>query len=300
MQIPHDELRCYKEIEINDRDKLQFFLNKHSTKEGTWGLLHLREGEIDFVFLNGAGEELSRHRLNQHAEQLLIPPASWHKIIPLSECWNASLQFYCKPHRYFSKKYGLLQVHGDLLQVYQTYLRKQEKMTVLDVGCGGGRNPLFLALSGHSVTAMDINEASIQQIVEIAQKEELSTIQTIVHDLNLPLKPNHQAYDFVYSTVTLQFLNAKRIPALLTELQQMTAAQGFHFLVFPIKAEPYTYPSFFTFLAEKDELYHFYQDRGWSILEYKETVGQLHKLDEQGKPVQGLFGFLLAQKPDGL
>lgn len=297
MRINHDELRCYKEIELSEQGKLQFFLNKHSTKEGTWGLLQLREGEIDFIFLNGAEEELARHRVNQHEPQLLIPPASWHKIIPLSDRWSASLQFYCKPQRYFSKKYDLLQVHSDLLQVYQTYLHKQEKMAVLDVGCGSGRNPLFLASLGHSVTGMDINETAIQQMTEIAQKEGLKTVQTIVHNFNLPLNLTHQAYDFVYSTVTLQFLNAKRIPALLTELQQMTAPQGFHFLVFPIQAEPYSYPASFTFLAQKNELYHFYQDCGWSILEYKETVGNLHKLDEHGKPIQGLFGFLFAQKP---
>ncbi len=247
MPINYDELRCYKEIELNEQGNLQFFLNKHSTKEGTWGLLHLREGEIDFIFLNGAEDELARHRVNQDAPQLLIPPASWHKVIPLSKYWRASLQFYCKPERYFSKKYGLLQIHSDLLQVYQTYLHKQEAMTVLDVGCGSGRNPLFLASLGHSVTGVDINATSLQQVTEIAHKEELTTIQTVIHDLNLPLNLSHHAYDFVYSTMTLPFLNAQRIPMLLNELQQITTAQGFNFLIFPIKAEPYAYPSFFTF-----------------------------------------------------
>ena len=51
-----------------------------------------------------------------------------------------------------------------------------------------------------------------------------------------------------------------------------------------------------TGIEEINELYHFYQDSGWSILEYKEKPGQLHKLDETGKPKQGVFGQLLAQK----
>jgi tellurite methyltransferase len=76
----------------------------------------------------------------------------------------------------------------------------------------------------------------------------------------------------------------------------MTASRGLHFLVFPIEAEPYSLSSSFTYLPKSKELYHFYQDSGWSILEYKESVGQLHKLDDSGKPIQGLFGFLLAQK----
>lgn len=96
--------------------------------------------------------------------------------------------------------------------------------------------------------------------------------------------------------MTLQFLNPQSIKPLLTKLHSLTSLGGFHFLVFPIKAEPYTYPERFTYLAETNELYHFYQDCGWSILEYKEKTGQLHQLDEHGKPKQGIFGHLLAQK----
>ena len=103
-------------------------------------------------------------------------------------------------------------------------------------------------------------------------------------------------YDLVISTVTLQFLNAQRTPALLTELQQFTKKNGYHFLVFPIQSELYSLPDFFTFLPQKEELYHMYQDSGWSILEYRESVGHLHKQDELGRPISGLFGLLLAQK----
>ncbi len=288
-------LCLYQEIQLSKQGKLQFFLDKHSTKEGTWGILKIDEGEIDFVFLNGEGEELSRHRINKENPQLMIQPASWHKIILISADFKARLQFYCKPHRYFAKKYALAPAHSDLLYIYQTYLPSQEKLNILDVGCGLGRNPLFLALSGHQVTGIDINEASVQNIRDIAEKEHFSNIKTMVHDLNKPLSLD-ALYDFIYATVSIQFLNESRVKPLLTELQQLTAPQGMHFLVFPIKAAPFSYPESFTFLAEKNELYHFYQDCGWSVLEYRESVGQLHKLDENGKPVQGLFGLLLAQK----
>ncbi|MCL9684955.1 methyltransferase domain-containing protein [Legionella sp. EUR-108] len=228
--------------------------------------------------------------------QLLIPPAAWHKIIPLSENFQAQLEFYCKPNRYFNKKYGLGQVHSDLLSIYHTYLHQQGKVTALDVGCGSGRNLLFLGLTGNPVTGMDINESAIKQISEITQKENMPHVQTITHDLNQPLNLKKESYNFVFSTVSLQFLKAERIPSLLHELYQATTIKGLHFLVFPIKTEHYTLPASFTFLPEQEELYHFYQDNGWSILEYKETAGLLHKLDEFGRPLQGLFGHLLAQK----
>ncbi|WP_454780445.1 SAM-dependent methyltransferase TehB [Legionella sp. WA2022007384] len=292
----NDDLICYKQLQITHDGKLKFFLEKHSTKEGTWGKLHVHTGEIDFVFLDGNGDELSRHRLNKKNAQIIIPPASWHKIIPISPVFNATLDFYCKAHRYFDKKYKLGNVHTDLYYVYTTYLQQQNKLNVLDVGCGSGRNPLFFALKGHAVTGMDHNEAAIEKIRQIAHDEKITTLTPVLHDLHHPLKLKKEAYDLVIATVSLQFLNAERIPSLLHELHEATAVQGFHFLVFPIRSEQFELPSFFTYLADPEELYHYYQDCGWAILEYRETLGKLHKLDESGKPIQGLFGLLLAQK----
>lgn len=291
-----DDLICYNQTDIAHDGNLIFFLEKHSTKEGTWGFLQLTSGEIDFIFLDGSGQELSRQRLNQMNAYQLIPPASWHKIQPISEVFTASLEFYCKPHRFFNKKHRLATVHTDLLYVYQTYIQKQGKLDILDVGCGSGRNLLFLGLAGHRVTGIDINESSLQQIDRIAHQEKMTTVMTRVHDLHQPLDFEVNTFDFVVSTVSLQFLQPERILSLLTELQSATRPQGLHFLVFPIATKTFALPDSFTYLAASHELYEFYQNCGWSILEYKETVGHLHKLEESGKPMQGLFGLLLAQK----
>lgn len=133
-------------------------------------------------------------------------------------------------------------------------------------------------------------------IKEIVQKEALRGADVQLHDLNNPLNLKPKYYELIFSTVTLQFLNPQRIPALLTELQEATKTNGYHFLVVPIQSETYPLPDFFTFLPHKEELYHLYQDSGWSILEYKESVGHLHKQDEMGKQISGVFCVLLAQK----
>ncbi|KTD01318.1 SAM-dependent methyltransferase TehB [Fluoribacter gormanii] len=292
----YSELMCYKQIEIDSHGKLKFFLEKHSTKEGTWGKLSLQEGIIDFVFLNGQGHECSRTRIDSEHPQLLIPPAAWHKIIPIGETFKAKLEFYCMPQRYFNKKYGLGAAHSDLVYAYQTYLHHLKNASILDVGCGSGRNLLYLAQMGHRVIGIDHNQSALETIEEIVHKETLPGVDTLLHDLNQPLSLGSEFYDLVLSTVTLQFLNPQRIPELLAELQGVTKKDGYHFLVFPLQSELYSLPEFFTFLPQKEELYHVYQDSGWSILEYKESVGHLHKQDEQGRPISGLFGFLLAQK----
>ncbi len=292
----YNELICYKKIEIDHQGKLNFFLEKHSTKEGTWGKLTLNEGAIDFVFLNGKGDELACTRLDQHQPQLSIPPATWHKIIPGSESFSATLEFYCMRHRYFSKKYSLGSVHGDLLSVYQTYLHHLRHASILDVGCGTGRNLLYLAQLGHHVKGIDHNETALNTIQDIAEKEHLSNVHTQTCDLNQPIELKSELYDLVLSTVVLQFLNPQRIHDLLAELQETTKTGGYHFLVFPIYSDLYPMPDFFTYLPQHEALYHLYQDSGWSILEYKESMGHLHKQDSLGRKISGLFGILLAQK----
>ncbi len=298
MNLEHNELLCYKQTEIDSHGTLKFFLEKHSTKEGTWGKLSVHKGAIDLAFLNGQGQELSRIRINEDQPLVLIPPAAWHKIIPVSESFKATLEFYCMPQRYFNKKYGLSAVHSDLVYVYQAYLRHLQGASILDVGCGSGRNLLYLANMGHRVMGVDHNEEAIRRIQDIAQKEALLQVNTQLHDLNQPLNLGAKRYDLMLSTVTLQFLNPKRIPALLTELQEATKKNGYHFLVFPIQSDLYPLPDFFTYLPQKEELYHRYQDVGWSILEYKESVGHLHKQDALGRQIPGLFGLFLAQKTE--
>ena len=291
-----DSLICYKKIKLGDGNKMNFFLDKHSTQEGTWGKLTLESGELEFVFLDGSENKLSCIRMDSTNRVISIPPSCWHKVKPASKAFSATLEFYCVPHRYFQKKYGLGRVHGDLLYALNNYFNNHDKMRILDVGCGKGRNLLYSALLGHHVTGIDFNKEAIDSIHAVTKKEKLTNVNAIVHDLHDVVDFDDEQFDLVISTVSLQFLKAERISSLLTELQQLTVAKGMHFIVYPISELPFELPESFTYVPESKALYHFYQDSGWAVLEYNEAVGQLHRLDESGKPIQGKFGLLLAQK----
>lgn len=292
----HDDLILYNQTNITHDGDQVFFLEKHSTNEGTWSLFTLTSGELDLVFLDGKDNERSRHRMDAMNTSILIPPVSWHKIEPITKTFTALLEFYCKPHRFFHKKHRLAAVHSDLLFIYHTYVKPSKPLKVLDVGSGLGRNALYLALEGHEVTAVDLNASSIEQMQFIAQQESLSNLMTSVHDLHAPLGFLKAPFDFIISTVSLQFLQPNRIPSLLGELQDATSMEGMHFLVFPIQSTDFKMPDHFIYLPESQALHDFYQNSGWSIVDYQESVGQLHKKDKTGKPIQGLFGRLLAQK----
>ncbi len=68
------------------------------------------------------------------------------------------MEFYCRPEDYFPKKYGSNPVHSEVLEAMQTVRPGR----ALDLGCGQGRNALFLAKQGFEVTAVDQNELALE------------------------------------------------------------------------------------------------------------------------------------------
>ena len=72
----------------------------------------------------------------------------------------------------------------------------------LDLGCGQGRNALFLAQHGFDVTAVDQNELSLEILQSIVEQEDLE-MPVGLYDINSA--SIGQTYDFIVSTVVLMF-----------------------------------------------------------------------------------------------
>lgn len=106
---------------------------------------------------------------------------------------------------YFTEKYGLTRTHSEVL--YCAEIVKPGK--TLDLGCGNGRNSLYLAANGYDVTAWDKNPMSIDNIERIKAAEGIANLQTAIKDLNSLSFAGE--YDFILSTVVLMFLEAKTI-----------------------------------------------------------------------------------------
>jgi 2-polyprenyl-3-methyl-5-hydroxy-6-metoxy-1,4-benzoquinol methylase len=66
-----------------------------------------------------------------------------------------------------------------LISFFKNY---EPKGTVLDLGCGQGRNSIPLARMGYSVIGVDISKLGISQMLSISEKEGLE-IQGIVSDM---------------------------------------------------------------------------------------------------------------------
>lgn len=188
----------------------------------------------------------------------------------------------------FAEKYGLTPTHSEVL----TALPLLTPGKALDLGCGSGRNSLFLNQQGFDVTAWDHNPASLARLNQIIAEEGLQNIHTRECDLNQTRF--NGAWDFVLSTVVMMFLQPETIPQLIADMQASTVKHGYNLIVAAMSTDDFPCPVDFSFTFKSGELSHYY--RNWHIVKYNEHPGQLHKKDENGNRISCRFATLLAQK----
>jgi tellurite methyltransferase len=189
---------------------------------------------------------------------------------------------------YFHHKYQLTPTHSEVVAAAELIPAGR----ALDLGCGVGRNALYLSLKGFDVTAWDKNADSIARVNEIISLEGLANITADIRDLNqLQLA---EQYDFIFSTVVLMFLQPESIPSLINNMQTHTLPGGYNLIVAAMDTPDYPCVMPFPFTFKPGELKNYYEH--WEIIKYNEDVGQLHKVDSNGERIKLRFATLLAKK----
>ncbi|EZG77526.1 tellurite resistance protein TehB [Gregarina niphandrodes] len=297
--LTEQDLVVYKTMPVWSAKTLpNGFKEKHNTKEGVWAKLTVLEGALDFAFLTEEGKVVDELIFTPEEQAPLVEPQVWHRISSVSPDILCQLRFLCEPRDYYFRKYGLTPPHSEVVAALKGNLEVDASPWALDVGCGKGRNALYLQQHGWKVTCWDRNAESIQSLATIAQEEKIQeNIDATVHDLDsesLPTGP----YNLIVNTVVLMFLEPKSVNRVVKEMQQSTADGGYNLIVcamdsddYPLSDQP-NLPFKFTF--KKGQLKELYSN--WSILKYNEDVGSLHKTDEHGNPIQLRFATLLAKK----
>ena len=92
---------------------------------------------------------------------------------PAQEYTNNPYNKHYKQESYFGKPYP------GLVEFFENYSNRN---VVLDLGCGQGRDALFLGRIGYRVVGVDISDVGIQQLNKTAQQEELK-IEGFVADI---------------------------------------------------------------------------------------------------------------------
>lgn len=192
------------------------------------------------------------------------------------------------PENYYSQKYSLTPTHSEVLEAAQLIVPGK----TLDLGCGSGRNSLYLNLKGFDVTAWDKNPLSIASLNQIIAAEQLTHITASEQDLNTHRFSGQ--YDFILSTVVFMFLNRQQIPAIVRNMQDSTVKGGYNLIVAAMDTPDYPCTVPFSFTFKPDELSGYYQD--WQVVKYNENLGELHRTDADGKRIKLRFATLLARK----
>ncbi len=194
-----------------------------------------------------------------------------------------------RPENYFTEKYALTATHSEVLNALN-YIQPGK---ALDLGCGNGRNSLWLASNGFDVTAWDKNPNSLNNLRTIRDAEGLENLHIDAVDLNT-LQFDGE-YDFILSTVVLMFLEAQTIPGLIANMQRCTKAGGYNLIVAAMDTADFPCTVGFPFAFKEGELRDYYA--GWDLLKYNEEVGELHRTDANGNRIKLRFATLLARKP---
>ena len=75
----------------------------------------------------------------------------------------------------------------EIIEFFENY--DDECATFIDLGCGQGRDALFIARKGHSVLGVDTAQTGIEQMLEEAESEKLA-VDGVIADIT-----NYEAPD---------------------------------------------------------------------------------------------------------
>lgn len=94
---------------------------------------------------------------------------------------------------------------------------------VLDIGCGEGKDAVYMAEQGYAVTAFDLTENGIRKTLALARQKHV-TVNAYPDDINT-FTVNEQ-FDIVYSTGTVQYLFDENKKAFFEKLSRITKTGG--------------------------------------------------------------------------
>ena len=167
--------------------------------------------------------------------------------------------------------------------------------SVLDLGCGDGRNALLLARNTCRIDAVDISHAAIAKLTALAEQEHLP-VNARVADLRK--YQINGLYDLVIAHGCLHLLERKHWSRLLAEAKEHTRSAGYNVIAVFTNTipPPEDLRPWMLGLFQEDELFGFYSD--WTILTRLSYV--LDDVHPGGVKHRHPINKIVAQRPSGL
>ena len=146
--------------------------------------------------------------------------------------------------------------------------------TVLDIGCGEGKDAVFFAVNGYTVDAFDVTESGIRKTMLLAEKKHVR-VNAWVDDINT-FDVNRQ-YDIVYSTGTVQYLFEENKKPFFEKINRITKPGGIVFFNVFVEKPFLPLPPDWDReekMWKTGELFTYFPD--WEVLKLSEVIKDCH------------------------
>ncbi len=115
---------------------------------------------------------------------------------------------------------------ADFLNRIISFMPPRRGMKVLDIGCGEGKDAVYMAKKGYTVTAFDLTESGIAKTKRLA-KEAGVRINAYVDDINS--FETEERFEIIYSSGTLQYLQKDNIKPFFEKMGRITNPNGINY-----------------------------------------------------------------------
>ncbi len=112
---------------------------------------------------------------------------------------------------------------GDFLNELIELCPPSPNAKVLDIGCGEGKDAVYMAEKGYKVSAFDLTQNGIRKTVSLAKRRGVE-INAYVDDINT--FSTDEQFDIIYSTGTVQYLFDENKENFFKKLEKMTRQNG--------------------------------------------------------------------------
>lgn len=101
----------------------------------------------------------------------------------------------------------------------------KEKKEFLDLGCGQGKEAIFISKLGINATAVDASGEAIKQISKKIKKNKIFNLKTINENI-VDYKIKKNKFDIIFANNVLQFINKKDAIKLIKQMQVKIKPKG--------------------------------------------------------------------------